>query len=80
MDIVDKGPCIPKSTINTITKPSEDWAENNKKLWSLNVKAMNILYCGLNALILIEYPCVKMQKQWTLKSFMKVHIKLKNKK
>lgn len=73
MDIVDKGPCIPRSTINTITKPSKEWAENNKKLWSLNVKAMNILYCGLNA-------CVKMQKQWTLKSFMKVHIKLKNKK
>lgn len=51
MEYVVKGPCVPRSTIDdrTITKPSKEWDDIDKKLYSLGAKAMNILYCRFNA-------------------------------
>ena len=34
---------------NIISKPEREWDENDKKLAQLNTKAMNVLYCSLDA-------------------------------
>lgn len=50
-DVVVKGSYISRRIIDGVTdeKSSEEWDENDQRLYSMNAKVVNILYYGLNA-------------------------------
>ena len=49
--IIVNGPHTPTKIIDGVesTKPEREWDEVDKKMAQLNAKAMNILYCALDA-------------------------------
>lgn len=49
-DVVVKGSYISRIIIDGVTdeKSSEEWDENDQRLYSMNAKVVNILYYGLN--------------------------------
>ena len=49
--IIVNGPYTPTRIIDGVesTKPEKEWDEVDKKIAQLNAKAMNILYCALDA-------------------------------
>ena len=49
--IIISGSHTPTITIdgNIVSKIEKDWDDNDKKMAQLNIKAMNVLYCSLDA-------------------------------
>ncbi|WP_374695496.1 hypothetical protein ACEW7V_00205 [Areca yellow leaf disease phytoplasma] len=49
--VILKGPHIPIIKVDgmDIPKPEEDWDDHDMKMGELNAKAMNLLYCALDA-------------------------------
>ena len=49
--IIVNGPHTPTKIIDGVesTKPEKEWDEVDKKMAQLNAKAINILYCALDA-------------------------------
>ena len=49
--MITNGPHVPSKIVNngSIPKLKNEWDENDEWLAQLNAKAMNLLYCALNA-------------------------------
>ena len=65
--IIVNDPHVPTHTINNLValKPEKDWDEIDKKLVQLNAKAMNVLYCSLDASEFNRISiCVSAKKNW----------------
>ena len=50
-DIIVSGPYTPTKIVNnvSISKAESEWDENDEKIAQLNAKAINLLYCALDA-------------------------------